>query len=351
MTLGTGRGTREGILARIHLIRLPLYPQRKDRRFSMNVYLIEDEQLTLVDTGPDQDEAFEVLDRGVKNLGYTLQDVRRVLLTHAHINHFGLARRIKDLSDAQVCAYRGDMELYKTHPAPLKRGLVRLARLMRQCRFPSEPRKRILRGLARKARQASPFVVDIGFDDGDMIEFEDFSLEVVRTPGHTPGHSCFFSYEADVMFSGDHLQGAARPVAAVMFDPDGHRYRSFPQYWRSLKKVYYLSPSLILPGHGKVVEKSKERVETVLSELERESNAIAARLTHMAVSPHEVHAGLNGLSHGPLDFSTFSWLVGHLDLLKERGVAVESYFKGHLQYRRRSELTDLPIYVRRAGHA
>lgn len=343
-----GLDQREAILRRIHTIRLPLYPERRDKRFSMNVYLIEDEQPTLIDTGPRQDEALEVLDRGLRDRGYTVADVRRIVLTHPHVNHFGLAGRIKERSDAQVCAYRGDLENYATFPMPLKKGIVRLARLMNQSMVPKHLSKQILRSLARNIRRADPVVVDVAYDDGDRLEFEDFSLEVVRTPGHTSGHACFFSYEADVLFSGDLLPESGGPVAAIMFDPDGHRFRSFPQYFRSLKKISYLAPSLIFPGHGKRLEQPRDRIACVLRDIEKESDHIASIIDGVPLSPYDLQARLNGLRR-EFSFRSLSWLLGHLDWLREKGAVSERLMRGRLHYGR--HVGDLPFYIRQAGHA
>src|SRR5437660_1690330 len=68
----------------------------------VNAYLVEGEQLTLIDTGPRSDETFAVLEQAVSAQGYALSDLKRIVITHTHPDHFGLVRRLVDLSGAEI---------------------------------------------------------------------------------------------------------------------------------------------------------------------------------------------------------------------------------------------------------
>ena len=70
----------------------------------MNVYLIEDEPLTLVDAGPNSGTSFDVLQRGLADLGHALEDIELVVLTHQHIDHLGLVSLVAAHSGAEVAA-------------------------------------------------------------------------------------------------------------------------------------------------------------------------------------------------------------------------------------------------------
>ncbi|MBA2793611.1 MAG: MBL fold metallo-hydrolase, partial [Thermoleophilaceae bacterium] len=70
----------------------------------VNAYLIEDEPLTLVDTGPNSATSFDVLQRGIEDLGHSLEDIGLVILTHHHIDHLGLVGLVASRSGAEVAA-------------------------------------------------------------------------------------------------------------------------------------------------------------------------------------------------------------------------------------------------------
>ena len=70
----------------------------------VNVYLIEDEPLTLVDAGPNSGTSFDELQRGVARLGHSLEDIELVILTHQHIDHLGLVSLVAAHSGADVAA-------------------------------------------------------------------------------------------------------------------------------------------------------------------------------------------------------------------------------------------------------
>jgi glyoxylase-like metal-dependent hydrolase (beta-lactamase superfamily II) len=70
----------------------------------VNVFLIEDDPLTLVDAGPNSGTSLDELERGIAALGHTLVDIELVILTHQHIDHLGLASLVSSRSGAEVAA-------------------------------------------------------------------------------------------------------------------------------------------------------------------------------------------------------------------------------------------------------
>src|SRR5436190_22428157 len=86
--------------AGIHMMRIPT-PFAVGR---VNCYLIEDDPLTLIDTGPNSGKALDELERQVGELGHTLEDIQLVVLTHQHIDHLGLVEIIAARSGADVAA-------------------------------------------------------------------------------------------------------------------------------------------------------------------------------------------------------------------------------------------------------
>src|SRR5258708_28405818 len=91
----------------------------------VNVYLIEEDPLTLIDAGPRDDASLEGLRSGLARLGHKLSDIKRIIISHAHADHYGLAQLIVGESGATVHIHEWDAPAdsaetdYRAYPALL----------------------------------------------------------------------------------------------------------------------------------------------------------------------------------------------------------------------------------------
>ena len=196
----------------------------------VNVYLIAEDPLTIIDTGPKTKEAIEALRAGLRNAGFLVSDLRRIVLTHAHEDHCGLARSLRDeAKNAEVfvhnweTGHRHSRLEYEEHRALLVRAGV-----------PEDEIER-MRGMYDGMRKYADSFGDDEYTslwDEAELEFESGSLRILHTPGHTPG-SCSFLREADrTMIAGDCVLKRITPNPVLSPDPidPSRRFPSLAEY-------------------------------------------------------------------------------------------------------------------------
>ena len=191
------------------------------------VYEIRDaDGLTLIDTGLGRLSGRIV--RQMAAAGFGPGDLKRILITHAHIDHGGGAYHLQQLSGAQV--------LVSAMEAGAMRGTDELPRPKNR-RFSVMPKQFF-----------KPSKVDRELHDGDEIPGVLGGLVAVATPGHTLGHLSFWSPTRKILFTGDvilHTLGISLPMGPVSADMALNR--------QSVSKIAALAPDALLFGHGPAI--------------------------------------------------------------------------------------------------
>src|SRR5947209_19660470 len=224
----------------------------------VNVYLVAEDPVTLIDTGPKTKEASEALKEGLRRARFRVRDIKRIVLTHAHEDHCGLAKQLRDeAKDAEVfvhgweTGHRAGRLEYEEH-----------RRLLERAGVPAEEIKQ-MRRMYEGVRQYADALEDgehAELVDEEEIKFARGSLRVVHTPGHTPG-SCSFLREADrTIIAGDCVLKRITPNPILSPDPvdPTKRFHSLAEYLVSLARLRSLSPTLVHGGHGDVVTDFEE---------------------------------------------------------------------------------------------
>jgi len=152
---------------------------------------------------------------------------------------------------------------------------------------------------------------------GQSIQAGGRRLEVTCTPGHTPGHAVFRDPDHGTVFSGDHLLALVSPNPVLDFDERDQRVPSMPLYLKSLERMQQLDADCWCPGHGPAFPSAGPVISTLQRFMKRRQHRLLALAR--GVTSCEIAAGLFPDARGLDGFLAFSEVIGHIDVLLQRG--------------------------------
>ena len=202
----------------------------------VNCYLIEDEPLTLVDTGPNSGKSLDELTRQLDELGRSLEEIELVILTHQHIDHLGLVEVVVEHSGAEVAALGLAAERLAGFGEEAEREDEFAVELMLRNGIPQEVAfalqsvSRSFRGWGSRAQVTKPLA------DGQAMPFRDRTLQALHRPGHSPSDTVFWDEERRILIAADHLIAhiSSNPLIARPLDGSAERPQALVTYLESL---------------------------------------------------------------------------------------------------------------------
>ncbi|HEY2811929.1 MAG TPA: MBL fold metallo-hydrolase [Acidimicrobiales bacterium] len=211
------------------------------------VYVFEtDRGPYIVDTGWNTDEAFNTLSHGLETIGTSVADIRGVMVTHIHPDHYGLAGRVRETSGAWVALHPADAALIQDRYEEPTDLLERVGTMLRRMGAPP-PELESLRNASMPVRPlVSAVVPDVLLEDGDKPEIPGWDVASIWTPGHSPGHLCFWEPSNRVMLSGDHVLPRITPN--IPFHPQAGA-DPLGDFLQSLEKLKDYDAAEVLPAH------------------------------------------------------------------------------------------------------
>ncbi|MHB8126859.1 MAG: MBL fold metallo-hydrolase [Desulfitobacteriaceae bacterium] len=285
----------------------------------VNVYIVNAEPLTLIDTGLQTAEAENALNAGLNGLGYSMKDIRRVFITHGDYDHSGLARRISEVSGATVYIH----PLEKLKMTGWVNFISRKADVLRAGGVPLQVLDEVIMNISLMGevlvKELGDYTPLIG---GEVIPFDGFELEVLHTPGHAPGHLCLFHREQGILLAGDTLLADITPNPQIGLDQtaqDG-RLKTLKQYMHSLNILEELPINKVFTGHGRPINNIKKRIAEIKEHHCLRSKRIAEIIITYPLSPYQLALELYNELDAFNSLLGVSEVWGHLDMLQEAGV-------------------------------
>jgi glyoxylase-like metal-dependent hydrolase (beta-lactamase superfamily II) len=326
-------------LAALGVHRIPIPIPFVEAGGPVNVYAIEEEGggIALFDAGFGTAQGQAELEEGLAARGFSFRDVRRILVSHGHTDHFGNARAI------QAAQLFGSGPVPKgSSDAPAPRIFVhpRDAEKLSGADQSPEQRARVLAHLAwlgcgdellSDVRDFWDGTTDHAqsverlepFEEGMRLSFARMTATVLHLPGHTPGLCCLWEAEQGLLFSSDHLLENVSPNPFI--DLEGRErpvHRALAEYLRSISRVRSLPVTTVLPGHGPPFGEHAALIDRLLGFYDKRQARLLELLREQGPStPAALSPLLFPRAKRSQQFLVLCELFGNLEVLEDQGLA------------------------------
>ena len=292
----------------------------------VNCYLIDDDPLTLVDTGPNSGKSLDELEQALAGLGYRIEDLGLIVLTHQHMDHTGLIEVLARRSGAEVAA----LDLLAPYLDDFKNNMSAddefSQALMLQHGIP-EDMVTVLGSVGAAFRAfGSAGRVTQEQHDGGTLALRDRTFRVLHRPGHSPTDTVFVDEKRRMMIGGDHLLAhissnplVTRPLDRSLEAALAERPQALVTYIESMLASRELPIDMVLTGHGDPITDHVAVIDERLQLHRRRAERMQRMLEERPLTAHEIAVQMWGNVAVTQAFLTLSEVLGHLDLLTRDG--------------------------------
>jgi len=304
----------------------------------VNAYLIEDSPLTLVDSGPNSAKALDELEQALAVHGHAIEDLELLVISHQHMDHFGLAAILARRSGAEVAALEQLAPFLASYGHQTDLEDVFAERTMLRHGIPPEIVTALRAVSAGFRAWGSAVEVTRPLADGSQLQLGDRTLEVLHRPGHSPSDTVFLDRERSILLAADHLIAhissnplLARPLGAGA-EFTGPRPKALVTYLASLRETRAMELSLALPGHGRPITDHVALIDERFRMHARRAEKIHRLIVSRPCTAHEIAQELWGNVAVTQAYLTLSEVLGHVDLLLDDGRVTESEQDGVVRF-------------------
>lgn len=287
----------------------------------VNCYLIDDDPLTLVDTGPNSGKALDELGGRLAEHGHSIDDLELIIVTHQHIDHLGLVEILVEHSGAEVAALGAAAERLAAFEEDAELEDRFAVEVMLRNGIPEDVTT-ALRSVSRSFRDwGSHVLVTRPLEDGEEMSFRDRRLRVLHRPGHSPSDTLFWDEERQILIAGDHLIAhiSSNPLLSLPLDGSKRRTQALVTYIDSMQKTREMPAEIVLSGHGEPITEHASLIDSRLASHERRKEKIYGLIAERTRTGHELAQAIWGNVAVTQAFLTLSEVIGHADLLVNEG--------------------------------
>ena len=319
------------------LYRLPV-PLPENPLGTVNVYaVIGEDGVRLVDCGWDTPEAYAALVAELQTLGAKTSDIREIIVTHIHPDHFGLAERLVAESGARLSMHRLEAIHVGARYEYTRTLIEEMEAWLRVNGVPPDELVAMSEGSLLMVARVGKRQPDTVLEGGELLAWSPYHFEVVWTPGHSAGLICLYEPQAQVLVSSDHVLERISPHIGLHTQSFGN---PLGDYLSSLQLVRDLPVKTILPGHGAPFHDLPGRVDALLQHHERRLQAMLMMLADEEQTAYNVASRLpwHGSADGWQRLPPFqrraavSETIAHLEYLFGQGQLMKRFRSGVVLY-------------------
>ena len=271
------------IIPGIHQLKIPIPNNPLEYT---NTYLIQgDGEYLLIDAGWNDEAAFQSLQKQLAEIGLAGKDISQIIVTHAHRDHYGLAGRLQQLSQARISLHYREIDLLASRYQNIDDFLHQTEQWFHSHGAPSSELPTAQAALAGMGRPGSHAQPDITLRGGETISAGAFKLQVLWTPGHSPGHVCLYEPNKKILFAGDHVLPVITPNVSLQPQSD---LNPLGDFLNSLNVVKQLDVSLVLPAHEQIFTDLPARVEEIIQHHQHRNLEILEAIKAEPKTAHQI---------------------------------------------------------------
>jgi glyoxylase-like metal-dependent hydrolase (beta-lactamase superfamily II) len=329
--------------------RLPL-PLADSPLGHVNTYLIRaDNGYLLVDCGWDTADTLQALQTHLRALDIRLPDIRHLVITHIHPDHYGLAGRLREITNAELSFHRLERLYIESRYVDAEQLMNAMREWLHLNGTPPAELDRLNRGSMGMMQRVQLAYPDVTLDGGEEIPCGRFAFKVIWTPGHAAGHICLYDRRHKILLSGDHVLPHITPSVGMHVQTTSN---PLADYLDSLRLIGKLEAELVMPGHGEPFQGLPERADELLAHHQRRLDEIVALLARepgRVLTGFEIAAEMRWSRRRTWDdLSAFerrmavTEALAHIELLHARGQLAKRFEDGSITYCVEPESVSVP---------
>ncbi len=292
-----------------------------------NIYALGTGPIILIDAGYKFSGNLNYLEEKLKLGGFDFDDIEKIILTHGHVDHFGLVTSIRKVAKRHIECFLHPDDRFQVSNKSFNNSFwnIEKEKFLIRCGVPDPEINNIKSDFTYFQNLADPINGFSYLKEGDHFSGNNYNLKVIHTPGHSPGSCCFYELNKKMLFTGDVIIGHITPNPFVETDKNLlnlRGYQSLKAYMESLEKIRKLKPDYVFPGHGKPVENlsnlisfyfehTQQRIDFIRNALQKRPGPIYPLLTEIFPDMHKEDL-----------YMAVSDLFSHMEILVSQGRAI-----------------------------